>query len=147
MQPSASNLPLEGMSLKQLLRTPGAHTLYLLRHWWRWKDISLRMAIYVWFSSINGTVLCFQNSNQLTCSHQWTLESIYKSLPTGIVTSGQPCIKHLSELNFWSIKLCPNAVQSSSSHFQLEPKIVPLCSCIQNPLQHTTKVIGGQLVF
>ena len=32
MQPSVSNLPLEGMSLKQLLRTPGAHTLYLLRH-------------------------------------------------------------------------------------------------------------------
>ena len=146
MQASASNLPLEGMAQKQLLRTPGAHTLYLFRHWWRWEDISLRMATYVWFSSLNCTVLCFQNSSQLTSSHRSTPESIYKSLPAGIVTSGQPCIKHLSELIFRSIKLCPNAVQSSSPHFQFEPNIVPLWSCVHNSLQHTTKVIWSQLV-
>ena len=44
--------------------------------------------------------LRLQNCSQLTCSHHFTPESIYKSLPSGIVTSDQPCFKHLLELVF-----------------------------------------------
>ena len=119
------------------------HCGYRLRYWWRWKDIGLRMAT---FRSLHWAVLCLESSSQLICSHQWSPESLNKSLPAGIVTSGQPCFKHLSEPMFGATEIFPDVVQCSTSHFELESKVVPICRHIQNLLQHTNKVIQCQFV-
>ena len=99
--------------------------------------------VYMYFSSLHLAVLYLQNTSQLTCTNTWTFESIYKSLPVGVATIGQPSLEHLQKLVLGVRELCSDAVQCSSSQFELEPEDVPLCRNIYNFIQDTTKVIRG----
>ena len=83
--------------------------------------------VYMYFSSLHLAVLYLQITSQLTCANTSTSESIYKSLPVGVVTSGQPSLEHLPKLVLWVRELFSDAVQCSSPHFELEPEVVALC--------------------
>ena len=89
-------------------------------------------------------VLGLQNIGQQTCSHISTPESICKSLPGGIVSSDQPNIEHLPELISGVREPFSDTVQYVNSHFQLQPKVVPLCLHIQKLRQQKDNVIQGQ---
>ena len=124
---------------------------YNLLKKWRRIDDTLRVDIRgrwttVDFSFLPQAALCLQNASQLTCSYTSTSESIYKSSPAGIVTGGQPSLDHLQELISRVRELCPDPVKCPSPHFELQPKVVPLCRHIQNLLYHLTKIIQGQFV-
>ena len=81
---------------------------------------------------LHQAVLCLQLISQLTCSH--TPESICNSLPTGIVTGGQPSLEHLPELAFRVRETNDDPVQCPSTHFEQDPQGIPLCMHISKLL-------------
>ena len=87
---------------------------------------------------LHQAVLGLQIISQLTCSH--TLESISKSLPAGIDSSGQPSLEHLLEPACGVREINRDPVQCPSPHSELEPQGIPLCTRNQKLLLHPVDV-------